>query len=50
MDPTLLLLVSNAVSLACVITAGILAAEEKEGWFVFLLFALFCSTTPTFTN
>jgi len=50
MDPTLLLLISNAVSITSVIGATILASKGKEGWFVFLLLALLCSTTPTITD
>ena len=47
MNPTLLLLISNAVSIISVIGAIILASKEKEGWFVFVLLALFCFKTPT---
>ncbi len=44
MNPTLLILVCNAVSIAAVIAAGILAAEGKEGWGWFLFIAVICYT------
>jgi hypothetical protein len=50
MNNTFLLLISNAVSITSVIGAIILASKGKEGWFVFLLLAFFCFTTPTITN
>jgi hypothetical protein len=50
MNPILLLLLSNAVSITSVIGAIILASKGKEGWFVFILLALLCSTTPTITD
>ena len=49
MNPTLLLLISNAVSITSVIGATILAFGGKEGWGWFLLVAILCSTTPTTT-
>jgi type IV secretory pathway VirB2 component (pilin) len=45
MNPALMMLLSNAVSIAAVITAGILAAEGKEGWGWFLFIAVLCFTT-----
>ncbi len=50
MNPTLLLLISNAVSIFCVIGAVILASKEKEGWGWFLLVALLCCATITTTD
>ena len=44
MNPALMMLLSNAVSIASVITAGILAAEGKEGWGWFLFIAVICYT------
>jgi hypothetical protein len=50
MNTTLLLLISNVVSIACVIGAVILASKGTEGWGYFLLFALLCSTTLATTD
>ena len=50
MNPTLLLLISNDVSITSVIGATILAVRGTEVWGWFLLVVILCSTTPTITN
>ena len=50
MNDIVLLLVSNATSIVCVIGAAIIASKGYEGWGWFLLIALLCSTSPTITN
>jgi hypothetical protein len=50
MNNTFLLLISNAVSIACVIGAVNLASKGTEGWGWFLLVALLCSTTLKTTD
>jgi hypothetical protein len=50
MSNTSLLLISNAVSIACVIGAVTLASKGTEGWGWFLIVALLCSTTLKTTD
>jgi hypothetical protein len=50
MNNTFLLLISNAVSIACVIGAVILASKGTDGWGEFLLVALLCTTTLKTTD
>jgi hypothetical protein len=50
MNPILLLLISNAVSIACVIAAVFLSTKGTEGWGWFLLVAFLCSTTLKTTD
>jgi len=50
MKHTLLLLISNLSSVACVIAAAVLAIGETEGWGFFLIVALLTSTTLSTTD
>ena len=50
MNPILLLLISNVVSITSVIGAIILASKGTEGWGWFLLVAFLCSTTLKTTD
>lgn len=50
MTPTLLLLISNATSIACVISAAVLAYKGTEGWGWFLLIALLSCVNPNSTG
>jgi hypothetical protein len=50
MNPTLLLLVSNLTSLACVVGAILLAINGISGWGWFLAIALFTTSYYTSSN
>jgi hypothetical protein len=47
MNPTLLLLISNLPSIACVVAAAFLASKGTGGWGWFLLIALLSSVYPS---
>lgn len=46
MKTVLLLLLSNATSIACVVAAAVLASKGTEGWGWFLLIALLSGVYP----
>ena len=46
MKTELLLLLSNATSIACVVAAAVLASKGTEGWGWFLLIALLSGVYP----
>jgi len=46
MKTVLLLLLSNATSIVCVVAATVLACRGKEGWGSFLLIALLSGVYP----